>query len=59
MHSIQQIGAAMTWLLTRGYVRPVGTHKRMALFSPGPPLTPHGELCTVGVRVEEALQARA
>jgi hypothetical protein len=37
MHSLQQIGAAMEWLLKRGYVRRVGTHKRMALFLPGRP----------------------
>ncbi len=37
MHSMQQIGAAMMWLLKRGYVRRVGTHQRTALFLPGKP----------------------
>ncbi|HEY5869381.1 MAG TPA: hypothetical protein VI542_28105 [Candidatus Tectomicrobia bacterium] len=37
MRSMKQIGAAMTWLFKRGYVRRVGTHKRMVLFLPGSP----------------------
>jgi hypothetical protein len=37
MHSMAQIGAAMTWLLKQGYVRRVGTHKHTALFLPGRP----------------------
>ena len=37
MRSMAQMDAAMTWLLKRGYLRRVGSHKRMALFLPGKP----------------------